>query len=346
MTSVFPQWLRRPARPGGYRELMRVAGPLILSMSSFTIMHFCDRVMLTHYSEATAAAATGAGVLAFALLSFAMGIASYVNTFVAQYYGAGDREMCTRSLWQGLYFSLACAVVYPLVALPVGLLVLRWIGHTPAVLAAEQAYFGVLAAGTGAALINYTLSSFFGGCGRTWTIMWVDLFGAVINIILNYAVHQHFPRAGHCAGTFPRGQRLCAPAAETHRAGHGLRCVEHNLQWRAQRRGRYLVCDVGQRRAGVVRVCTAGLCDDRGLATADRCAVGVSSIVCVPAGRRVLGAVCRRPLAAHRDSRAARAGAGQRAQRRSRLAGHVISVFLTKRYKRKWSGCAGTARSR
>jgi len=188
-----------PARPGGYRELLRISGPLILSMSSFTIMHFCDRVMLTHYSEATAAAATGAGVLAFAMLSFAMGVATYVNTFVAQYFGAGDREMCTRSLWQGIYFTLACSLVYPLVMVPSGVLLLRWIGHEPAVLEAEVAYFTILAACAGTALMNYTLSSFFSGCGRTWTVMWVDLLGAGINIVLNYALifgHWGMPEMG------------------------------------------------------------------------------------------------------------------------------------------------------
>ena len=46
---------------GGYRELIRVAIPLILSTASFTVMHFLDRLMLAHYSDTTAAAATSAG---------------------------------------------------------------------------------------------------------------------------------------------------------------------------------------------------------------------------------------------------------------------------------------------
>ena len=37
--------------PGGYREMLRVAYPLMLSMGTFTIMQFCDRVFLARYSD-------------------------------------------------------------------------------------------------------------------------------------------------------------------------------------------------------------------------------------------------------------------------------------------------------
>ena len=33
-------------RPGGYREMLSVAYPLVLSMGTFTLMQFTDRVFL------------------------------------------------------------------------------------------------------------------------------------------------------------------------------------------------------------------------------------------------------------------------------------------------------------
>jgi MATE family multidrug resistance protein len=173
---------------GGYRELIRVAIPLILSTASFTVMHFLDRLMLAHYSDTTAAAATSAGVLSFALLSFFMGIAGYTNTFIAQYYGAGDRKMCAVSLWQGIYFVLCAGVLFPIVFRPLGMAVLSWAGHEPDVLAAERIYFGILVVGSICPLMNSVLGSFFSGRGDTWTVMWVNVAAAVINVILNYCM--------------------------------------------------------------------------------------------------------------------------------------------------------------
>ena len=56
---------------------------------SFTVMTFIDRMFLTHYSIDAVAAAMPAAMLQFTLISFPLGVASYVNTFIAQYEGAG-----------------------------------------------------------------------------------------------------------------------------------------------------------------------------------------------------------------------------------------------------------------
>ena len=37
-------------KPGGYREMLRVAVPLVISTGSFTVMQFVDRIFLTRYS--------------------------------------------------------------------------------------------------------------------------------------------------------------------------------------------------------------------------------------------------------------------------------------------------------
>jgi len=179
--------------------VLHIAWPLVLSTASYSIMHFCDRMMLTRYSDTTAAASTCAGVLSFAFLSFFLGISGYTNTFIAQYHGSGNKEFCTRSLWQGIYFSVAAGIFYPLFLRPLGTFILNWISHEPGVLAAEQAYFGILALGVAFPILANSLSTFFGGRGDTRTIMWVSLVIAVINIFLNYCMifgNLGFPEMG------------------------------------------------------------------------------------------------------------------------------------------------------
>ena len=47
--------------PGGYREVLVIAIPLILSTATWSIQHFVDRMFLTWYSPEAIAAAMPAG---------------------------------------------------------------------------------------------------------------------------------------------------------------------------------------------------------------------------------------------------------------------------------------------
>jgi len=174
--------------PGGKYELLKVAWPLILSTASYSIMHFFDRVMLTRYSDTTAAAATGAGILAFALISLFLGIAGYTTTFVSQYHGSGDKKMCVRSFWHGVYFSLVCGILYPFTFRPIGMWIFNFMNHEPDVLNAEKIYFGTLALCAIFPLTSNSISAFFSGRGKTKIVMWVTISIACINIFLNYCL--------------------------------------------------------------------------------------------------------------------------------------------------------------
>ncbi len=90
MPSRLIRYIRtRRSAESGYREVLAVAFPLIMSTGAWSIQHFVDRMFLTWYSPETVAASMPAGMLNFVVMSLFIGTASYVGTFVAQYYGAG-----------------------------------------------------------------------------------------------------------------------------------------------------------------------------------------------------------------------------------------------------------------
>ena len=66
------------ASDGGYRHVLRLAGPMILSTSSMSIMRFMDRMFVAWYSQDSLAAAVPAGIANFVPLSFFIGTAGYV----------------------------------------------------------------------------------------------------------------------------------------------------------------------------------------------------------------------------------------------------------------------------
>jgi MATE family multidrug resistance protein len=185
-------------REGGYREVLVIAIPLILSTATWSVQHFVDRMFLTWYSPETIAAAMPAGMLNFSLISVFMGTAGYVSTFVAQYYGAKRYHRIGPALWQGIYISVFGGCVL-LSAIPLAGPIFKMVGHSSQVQQNEIIYFQILCLGGGAYIASYALSGFFSGRGKTWPVMWVNALTTAVNLILDYALifgHWGFPEMG------------------------------------------------------------------------------------------------------------------------------------------------------
>jgi len=184
--------------PGGYREMLRLAWPLIISNGSFTLMTFIDRVFLAQYSSISIQAALPAGILSFTLICGFMAVAGYANTFVAQYFGAKDLRGCSRATAQAVWLSF---LSWPLILLliPLGRGLLRASGHGPAVLEEELAYFNILMFGGVTVPLGAAIGSFFTGRGDTRTNMVAQIAGNLVNIVLDYALifgRWGFPELG------------------------------------------------------------------------------------------------------------------------------------------------------
>ena len=84
-------------RPNGYRDVLVISLPLVVSMGSHTVMLFTDRLFLSRYSVDAIAAATPAGLLAFMFMCFFMGVVGFANTLIAQSVGLGMKEQIGRA---------------------------------------------------------------------------------------------------------------------------------------------------------------------------------------------------------------------------------------------------------
>ncbi|MDD5455129.1 MAG: MATE family efflux transporter [Candidatus Ratteibacteria bacterium] len=182
----------------GYRDILVVAVPLILSTSSWAVQHFVDRMFLTWYSPEAIAAAMPAGMLNFTIMSLFIGTASYAGTFVAQYYGAGIYKRIGPSIWQGIYIALAGGIIH-LILIPLAPPAFALIGHEPLIQANEVIYFQVLCLGAFPGIASSAMGGFFSGRGKTWPIMWVNISATLVNLTLDYAMifgHWGLPEMG------------------------------------------------------------------------------------------------------------------------------------------------------
>ena len=173
------------ARPCGGREVLQIALPMVISTGFWSLMLFIDRMFLLWHSPDEMAAALPAGMLYWSMTCFFLGVAMYVNTFVAQYFGAGKPERIGLAVWQGLRLGIYATPLF-LVFVPLAPYIFALAGHSPEMQAHEVIYFQVLAFGAGAEVIAAAMASFFTGRGVTRVVMWVNLWATLLNIALDY----------------------------------------------------------------------------------------------------------------------------------------------------------------
>ncbi len=167
--------------------ILRLAGPLILSMTGVLLMQLCDGLFLSWYSADAIAAVGPASMAALILSSIVMGAAGYTSTLTAQYCGAGQDAMAGLAVWQGVFFAFGTGCLAAALA-PAGRLVFDWVGHAPQVCAYEKAYFSVLCYGMPVSMPATALSGFFSGRGSMVTLMAIQLTGLGLNVVLDYGL--------------------------------------------------------------------------------------------------------------------------------------------------------------
>jgi MATE family multidrug resistance protein len=167
--------------------VLQLALPLVISTVSWTIMNFIDRIFLLWYSPTAVAASMPAAMLQFMLVCFPLGVASYVNTFISQYNGAGQQEKIGLALSQAIRFALLVTPLF-LLAIPFAPLAFKLAGHEPEMIALEVLYFQVLTFGAGAMVLSAAQSAYFTGRGKTAVVMVVDSTAAGLNIAFDYAL--------------------------------------------------------------------------------------------------------------------------------------------------------------
>lgn len=169
------------------QELTRLALPMVVSQGAFAVMVFTDRIFMSSLDAAHIAAALGGGVASFFCMSLFIGLISYGNALVAQYYGAGNTARCAKVTTQGLYIALASTPVLILAGY-YGKGAFAHLGHEAVQVPLEQAYFEILMYGAVFALIKAALAAYFSGIGRTRVVMIADVIGTSVNIPLSWVL--------------------------------------------------------------------------------------------------------------------------------------------------------------
>ncbi len=180
------------------KELLLLSLPMVVSQGAYAVMVFTDRWFMSQLDAVHIAATMGGGVASFFCISLFVGVISYANALVAQYFGAREFERCSRVVTQGVIMVIMSLPILALATYFVGDL-FSAMGHDPRQVELERSYFYMLMGGCFFTLLKICIASYFSGIGRTKVVMVCDVCGMVLNIPLSYALifgKMGFPALG------------------------------------------------------------------------------------------------------------------------------------------------------
>jgi len=159
---------------------LRLAWPLILSNSFWTLQIVLDRVLLSRSNSEAVGAGMAAALLFWTPINLLVSTANYVTTFVAQYVGAGQPHRVGPAVWQSMHFSLLGGLAF-LLLVPAAPLLVALGAHSAPLQELETTYFQCLCFAALPTLLTASASSFFAGRGASRTILVINGCGLVVN---------------------------------------------------------------------------------------------------------------------------------------------------------------------
>ncbi len=174
--------------PGGFREVVTLAYPVVLTQISATLMGVVDSAMVGRLG-ATQLAAVGFGsIWLWTIFSLLYGTASGVQTFVSQADGAGRPRQCGQWAWQALYTIAPVGLLFVIVLMPLIGPLLESLGPSESLRESAAPYLSMRLPGEVAMAVSMVFTSFFRGVGDTRTPLYVALFANAVNGVLDYGL--------------------------------------------------------------------------------------------------------------------------------------------------------------
>jgi MATE family multidrug resistance protein len=168
------------------KYMLKLAGPMIITTISFTIMQFVDRLMVSRLGTEALAAILPAGFISFIPASFVVGVYASIATFVSQSLGRGETKDCSSYCWQAIYMGLAYSAVVLAIMWPAAPWVFGLLGHEPEVVGMEVIYLRIMLYANAVGVFVWASNQFFMGIHRPIIMMYAALVGQVVNVAANY----------------------------------------------------------------------------------------------------------------------------------------------------------------
>lgn len=175
------------------REMMQIALPAIVTMTSYAVMTFVDRWIVSELGADALAGVGNGGIFAFLAAAFGLGSLTVINTYASQNLGAGKPREGSAYAWNGLWVSV---MYWAIVLLPIALFLpqifagmrgLFGVGEiAEATIRIETDYGRILLSGMVFTIAARGIAHYFYGLHKSWVVMISSITGNIVNLPLTY----------------------------------------------------------------------------------------------------------------------------------------------------------------
>lgn len=171
------------------REMTRIALPVVVAMTSYTLMQMVDKLMVSRIGpDPIYVGAQGNGGLAsFVPISIVMGCLTVINTYVSQNLGNKTPERAPAYAWAGVWLGV-CAWV---LLIPYAFFMPRMfemMGHDAVRVGMEAGHGQILVLGAIFTISARSFSQFFYGMHRPWVVLASEVSANITNFVVNSVV--------------------------------------------------------------------------------------------------------------------------------------------------------------
>lgn len=182
-----------------YKDIWKIAFPIILGSIAQNIINLTDTAFLGHSSEIDLAASAIAGVFYFAFFMIGYGVAIGAQIIMSRRFGEKNLQEIGKYFDHTVYFLFALALFLFLVIKFVAPALLQHVIASPLIYEKVVEFLNFRAYGLFFAFFNISLGAFYISTANTKIIIWSNFIMAVVNIFLAYGLifgNFGFPKLG------------------------------------------------------------------------------------------------------------------------------------------------------
>ncbi len=171
-----------------FSKLLFLSLPIMMQNLLMASVSFVDTMMIGMVGEEAIAAVGLANQMFFLITLFFFGVSSGAAIFVAQYWGAQDRESMHKVMGIALLISIAGALLSSIVSLVFPETIMSIFTDDPTVISRGREYLVVVAVSYLFTAVVMVYSTSLRSTGDARTPLYISIFSLSLNVVLNYVL--------------------------------------------------------------------------------------------------------------------------------------------------------------
>ena len=186
--NLFRDGKKGPELRALYSSIWRLAWPVLLSESVYSVVTLINRVVVSQLGE-KAYNSVNVGLMVFlVIITVIASVAVGTTALVAQFWGAGDRKRAGHVLQQSLMFGSILSIVIAALGMPLSMVIYHLLGTDEETIRMGSRFLIWLFLALPFLAPGFYMAAALRGAGDTKTPMAVGLFMGILSLFLSYSL--------------------------------------------------------------------------------------------------------------------------------------------------------------